>query len=110
MTSGDEVSVAMLIASGMPGSGMPASDAHRGVSAAAVHEVFTDTLGVRVPDDDTDVIATGLLDSLGIAELLLTLEEHFGITIDMATLDLDDVRSVGSITALVASLRASRIG
>lgn len=79
-----------------------------GVSAVDVHGVFTGTLGVRVPDDDTDVIATGLLDSLGVAELLLTLEERFGITIDMATLDLDDVRSVRSIVGLVTGLRERR--
>jgi acyl carrier protein len=103
MTSGDDVTVAARTASGAS-----MADAYRGVSAAAVHEVFADALGVRVPDDDTDVIATGLLDSLGIAELLLTLEERFGITIDMATLDLDDVRSVRSITELVTDLCQSR--
>ena len=81
---------------------------HGAVSAASVHDVFTGTLGVRVPDDDTDVISTGLLDSLGVAELLLTLEERFGITIDMATLDLDDIRSVRSIVSLVAGARSGQ--
>lgn len=80
-------------------------DARGTVSAASIHAVFTETLGVRVPADDTDVIATGLLDSLGVAELLLTLEERFDISIDMATLDLDDIRSVRSIVALVDALR-----
>ena len=88
--------------------GPSAADHDGGVSAAEVRVVFAGTLGVRVPDDDTDVIATGLLDSLGVAELLLTLEERFGITIDMATLDLDDVRSVRSIVGLVTSLRERR--
>ena len=78
------------------------------LDAASIHAVFTETLLVRVPDDDTDVIATGLLDSLGVAELLLTLEERFLITIDMATLDLDDIRSVGSIVALINGLRSSQ--
>jgi len=78
------------------------------VNPAGVHVVFTDTLGVRVPDDDTDVIATGLPNSLSVVELLLTLEERFGITIDMATLDLDDVRSVLAIVGLVTGLRALR--
>ncbi len=80
------------------------ADVPGGVSAASVHDVFRDVLGVRVPDDDTDVIATGLLDSLGVAELLLTLEERFAITIDMATLELDDIRSVRSIVEFVARL------
>ena len=84
--------------------GSSPADHDGGVSAADVHVLFTDTLGVRVPDDDTDVIATGLLDSLGVAELLLTLEERFDVTIDMASLDLDDIRSVRSIVALLARL------
>ena len=88
--------------------GSSPADHDGGVSAADVHVVFTDTLGVRVPDDDTDVIATGLLDSLGVAELLLTLEERFEITIDMGALDLDDVRSVRSIVRLVTGLREHR--
>ncbi len=88
-----------------PGARGPATaDVDGAVSAASVHDVFRDVLGVRVPDDDTDVIATGLLDSLGVAELLLTLEERFAITIDMATLELDDIRSVRSIVAFVARL------
>ena len=81
--------------------GATTADVPGSVSAASVHDVFRDVLGVRVPDDDTDVIATGLLDSLGVAELLLTLEERFGITFDMGTLDLDDIRSVRSIVAFV---------
>jgi len=99
MTHGDDGRVA-----GPGARGHTTADAHGAVSAAGIHEVFRDVLRVRVPDDDTDVIATGLLDSLGVAELLLTLEERFDITIDMATLELDDIRSVRSIVAFVARL------
>ncbi len=99
MTNGDDGRVA-----GPDACGHTTADAHGAVGAAGVHAVFRDVLRVRVPDDDTDVIATGLLDSLGVAELLLTLEERFAIAIDMATLELDDIRSVRSIVAFVARL------
>lgn len=79
------------------------------ISATKVRGLFSEVLGVRVPDDDTDVIATGLLDSLGLAELLLTLESEFDITFDVATLHLDDVRSVRAIVSYLSATRG-RVG
>jgi acyl carrier protein len=99
MTHGDGGRVAARGAEAPATTDVPAA-----VSTVNVYDVFRDVLGVRVPDDDTDVIATGLLDSLGVAELLLTLEERFDVTIDMASLDLDDIRSVRSIVALLTRL------
>ena len=86
----------------------PDAALHEPASGADVHAIFSERLGVRVPDDDTDVIASGLLDSLGVAELLLTLEERFGIAFDMATMSLDDVRSVRAIVGFVDATRAQR--
>ncbi len=67
-----------------------------------VRAIFAERLGLLVPTDDTDVIASGLLDSLGVADLIMSLEEAFGIDLDVAALSIDDVRSVASITRLVA--------
>jgi len=69
-----------------------------------VHAIFAERLGLRVPTDDTDVIAAGLIDSLGVAELILALEEVFEIEVDVATLSLDDLRTPAAVARMVDGL------
>lgn len=56
---------------------------------------------------DTDVIETGLLDSLSFVTLLTRLETEFAIEIDVETLDLGDFRNPRAIGRYVDELRAS---
>lgn len=67
--------------------------------------VFTQALKIDVPSHDTDLLATGLLDSLGFVELMLQLEQRFGIHIAMEDLEPDQFRSIASIAAFVAAQR-----
>lgn len=62
-----------------------------------VERIFSGELKVEVPSRDTDVIDTGILDSLGFVRLLGTLEREFGTRIDLEELELDDFRSIASI-------------
>ncbi len=73
---------------------------HPGVEAS-VHRIFRDSLELDV-EVDTDVIAGGMLDSLAFVQLLLALEEEFGMKVDLADLELDDFNSVASVARLVA--------
>ena len=66
--------------------------------------IFAERLGLLVPTDDTDVIASGLIDSLGVAELILSLEEVFGIEVDVTTLSLGDLRTPSSVARMVGDL------
>lgn len=54
----------------------------------------------------TDVIESGLLDSLSFVTLLASLESEFEIHIDVENLDLDDFRSPRSICRYVAGIRS----
>lgn len=72
---------------------------HTGVEAS-VHRIFRDGLELDV-DVDTDVIAGGMLDSLAFVQLLLALEEEFGVKVDLSDLELDDFNSVASVARLV---------
>lgn len=67
-----------------------------------VHRIFRDGLELQV-DVGTDVIATGMLDSLAFVRLLVSLEEEFGLEVNLAEMDLDDFNSVSSVARLVAS-------
>jgi len=60
---------------------------------------------IDVPSHETDLLATGLLDSLGFVELLLQLERLFGIKVTMESIEPDDFRSIVRIAAFVTAQR-----
>lgn len=68
---------------------------------AIVREVVQDVLGIKLSSDSTDLIDTGLLDSLGLVDLVLALENAFGLELPFAALDIDDFRTVLSLAELV---------
>ncbi len=71
-------------------------------------EILEARLSVAVPSHNTDLVETGLLDSLGIVELLLAIEEEFGVQVQVEELDLEVLRSVEKIAGLVERLKNGR--
>jgi acyl carrier protein len=63
--------------------------------------VFKQKLEIDVPSVDTDLMETGLMDSLIFVELLFHIENEFGIAITMDTLELEYFRSVGTIVTFI---------
>lgn len=51
-------------------------------------------------DDDTDIISSGLLDSLSTVKLLVFVEDNFDISFD-DSLELDNFKSVNTIANIV---------
>lgn len=66
-------------------------------------ETLAEVLHVDVPSRETDLIRTGRLDSVGLVDLLLRLERHYGVHVEMENLEIDQFRSLGAITAFVAA-------
>jgi len=64
--------------------------------------IFSQHLNIEIPASDTDLFATGMMDSLALVELLLRLEQTFGVQISVSDLELDDFRSLDSIARLIA--------
>ena len=64
-------------------------------------ELFARKLNLDAPTAGTDLVGTGLLDSLMLVELLAQLEETFGVSISTDDLELDNFRSIASIAAFV---------
>lgn len=73
----------------------------------ALNALFAEKLHVDVPSIDTDLIESGLLDSLQLVELLMLIEHEMGCRIPLQEVDLEDLRSVSRIARLIAS-RAER--
>lgn len=65
-------------------------------------ELFVRKLNLEVPSVETDLVGTGLLDSLALVELLAQLEETFGVSISTDDLELENFRSIASIASFVA--------
>jgi D-alanine--poly(phosphoribitol) ligase subunit 2 len=75
-----------------------------------INAVLRDHLNVIVDSPDTDLLETGLIDSIGLVELILQLEERFGVNLPMDTIEIDDFRSINKIADLIARLSASSVG
>jgi D-alanine--poly(phosphoribitol) ligase subunit 2 len=64
--------------------------------------LFPARLNVERPDRDADLFDLGVLDSLAFVQLLVALEEEFGVTLALDDIDVDNFRSIGKIAAFVA--------
>jgi len=64
-------------------------------------ELFAKKLNLEVSSVDTNLVETGLLDSLALVELLAQLEETFGISVSTDDLEFENFRSITSIARFV---------
>ena len=64
--------------------------------------IFSEHLNIEAPLAETDLVATGAIDSLALVELLVRLEQSFGVNISVDDLELDNFRSIDSIAKFVA--------
>jgi acyl carrier protein len=69
----------------------------------AILDFLRQTLKLTVHSVHDDLIENGRLDSLGIVELLFYIEQRFGVRVDVAALEMDDLRSVSSIARMTQS-------
>lgn len=83
---------------------MQAHEEHLTRLVGEVGRLITSTLLVEASTPEDDLLATGVLDSMTLINLLATLEERFGIRIALDELQIDDVRSILSIARLIEAL------
>jgi D-alanine--poly(phosphoribitol) ligase subunit 2 len=85
----------------------------RGRTASLLTEIeaiFLEELNIAVPSSSADLFAAGILDSMGLVQLLLQLEERFGLRLPIEDLELDSFRTLQKITEVVAGQEKSRGG
>jgi len=63
-----------------------------------------EALGLAPADlrDDFDFLLSGVIDSFGILEMISAIEEEFGIQLDLATLDAEQITVIGPLSSYVA--------
>jgi acyl carrier protein len=62
--------------------------------------------GIDSIEHDSDMLAGGVIDSLGITELIGFLEREYGIKVDDEDIDAENFRSIDSVAAFVERKRA----
>lgn len=77
------------------------TDAHSIVER--LDALFVECFHIEVPSPDTDLLETGVLDSLQFVELLLQLERRFGFQVKVEDINIDDLRTLERIARLVAA-------
>jgi acyl carrier protein len=60
----------------------------------------------QVPDD-FDLLAEGVIDSFGILEMIMGMEDQFGLTIDLENLDPEELTMIGPLSRFVATQTSS---
>jgi acyl carrier protein len=68
-------------------------------------QLFLCELDLEVPDPDTDLIEEGLLDSLMLVELIVHLEDRYGIEVSLDDLELEHFRSLRRVAQFVTAAR-----
>jgi methoxymalonate biosynthesis acyl carrier protein len=71
-----------------------------------IGRIFPEKLMVEVPSPQTDLLDTGILDSMAFVELLLNLEQEFDVHFEIERLDMEDFRSIERIAELVEGTRS----
>jgi acyl carrier protein len=72
-----------------------------------IGQIFRETLQIEVPSPTVDIISAGLLDSLVLVTLLYEIEEHFGVQLPLDALDIEQLRTIETMAALVNELADS---
>lgn len=65
--------------------------------------IIRGALSIEVPSHETDLIETGLLDSLALVTLIAELEQSFGIELPLDDFDVNDFRSIDRMARFVAA-------
>jgi len=52
--------------------------------------------------DDCDLLKTGVVDSLGVIEMISAVEQHFKITVDFEPMDPEELTLLGKFSQFVA--------
>jgi D-alanine--poly(phosphoribitol) ligase subunit 2 len=72
-------------------------------------EIFSERFETRLGSDEVDLLETGLVDSVKIVELVLAIEQRFGVSLPFEELEIEDFRTVPRLAERISrTVRAAR--
>jgi acyl carrier protein len=69
--------------------------------------LLAEKVHIAAPSVETDLLDSGMLDSLTLVELMSSLEEQYGIHISFDDIEIDNFRSVKNIAEFVSKQSAT---
>jgi D-alanine--poly(phosphoribitol) ligase subunit 2 len=66
-----------------------------------IGRIFSEGLSLDVPSADIDLFEAAVLDSLAFVELLLRLEQEFGVTVSVDDLEIENFSTIARIAEFV---------
>lgn len=72
-----------------------------------LEHLFRHRLQLEVPTSRTDIVDSGLLDSVAFVNLIVGIEREFGLRVPVEEIELDDFRTIAGIAAYLVR-RAAR--
>lgn len=71
-------------------------------------ETLPGELNVQIPCAETDLFDEGILDSLGLIEILFLMDKRWGVSVSVDQLELDNFRSLVKIAEFIDKSRSSQ--
>ena len=71
--------------------------------------IFLERFDIRVASADVDLLEGRLVDSVKIVDLVLELEQRFGVSLDFDTLEIEDFRTVARLAERVRRTAAAAV-
>jgi D-alanine--poly(phosphoribitol) ligase subunit 2 len=65
-------------------------------------EILSERFETRVTSDEVDLLESGLVDSVKIVELVLELEQRFGVSLPFEELEIEDFRTVSRLAERIS--------
>jgi acyl carrier protein len=79
----------------------PGLPPERDVLIRKIHELFVNSLSIEVPSPDEDLFRAGILDSMLLVQLIMLLEDQFGLSLSLEDLDVAAFSTTAGIAQLV---------
>ena len=67
-----------------------------------IADIFAGRFDTKLESDDVDLLETGLVDSVKIVDLVLELEQRFGVSLPFEELEIEDFRTVLRLAERIA--------
>ena len=80
------------------------------LTEARIANLFLRALNVEVPSKSFDLFESAALDSMAFVELLVALEQAFGVRVSLDDMELEEFRSIDRIAALINRKLAAPAG
>jgi acyl carrier protein len=74
-----------------------------------IHELFVNSLSIEVPSPDADLFRAGILDSMLLVQLIVLLEDRFGLSLSLEDLDIGAFSTTAGIAQLVCRMNTARL-